>query len=328
MNRLFFIIAALLLLTTTADAGVRYAICPTTCTWDASNTGMWAGSSGGATGAPVPVGVDGAIFDSNTCVGGTTCTITVNTNPTVDFLEFDTCTGSTTGCILDFSANNNNITINSQYLGNGGGLRTLKMGNGTWTIVAGSGIVWDSSATTNFTQVSGNSTITVGAGINNGPTFSMGLGIIYNTIQATGVVKFISGVGTIQVNNLTIVAPAYIIYQDGVTLQVNTAFTVSGSSSTNQVGFAATGIGAAATILKLPSSSTMSWVSLRDISFAGSGSTPTATNSFNLGHNVNVTITPPGGGGTTACILGGWLLWRDMPDNLNDNFPAWLEKAA
>ncbi len=33
-----------------------------------------------------------------------------------------------------------------------------------------------------------------------------------------------------------------------------------------------------------------------------------------------------GGGG--GCILGGWLLWRDLPQHLNDNFPAWLEKTA
>jgi len=72
---------------------------------------------------------------------------------------------------------------------------------------------------------------------------------------------------------------------------------------------------------------TMTWIAPRDIKFTTG--TYTATNSFNLGDNTGVTITPPGAGATSACILGGWLLWRDFDfDHVNDNFPAFLEKAG
>ncbi len=80
-------------------------------------------------------------------------------------------------------------------------------------------------------------------------------------------------------------------------------------------------------IIKTPASTTMQWIGIKFIDFTGSGSTPVANNSFNYGGNTNVTINGPITGGG-ACIIGGWLLWRDMPEHLNDNFPAWLEKSA
>src|SRR5258708_36798458 len=89
----------LCLFTTVASAANRFAVCTTTCTWDGASTAMWSTSSGGATGASVPGASDPVIFDGSTCVGGTTCTTTVNTNPTIASLTMGSCTASTTGCI-------------------------------------------------------------------------------------------------------------------------------------------------------------------------------------------------------------------------------------
>jgi hypothetical protein len=52
---------------------------------------------------------------------------------------------------------------------------------------------------------------------------------------------------------------------------------------------------------------------------------PVATSFFDQGQNTGITINGITSGG---CILGGWLLWRDFHQDLNDNFPAWLDKAA
>jgi len=62
-------------------------------------------------GRQFPVSADNVTLDAATCVGGTTCTITVNTNFNITALTMGACTASTTGCILDFSINNNNVTL-------------------------------------------------------------------------------------------------------------------------------------------------------------------------------------------------------------------------
>src|SRR5262245_672467 len=119
----------LALLAGQALAANRFAVCTTTCTWDGASTAMWSTTSGGGTGASVPGSGDAVILDAATCVGGTTCTITVNTNPTIQSLTMGACTASTTGCILDFSVNNNSPTLSvvPSLSVTGTGTRNLKM---------------------------------------------------------------------------------------------------------------------------------------------------------------------------------------------------------
>ncbi len=303
-----------------ADAANLFAVCAVTCTWDNSSTAMWSASSGGATGQPAPAAGDSVTLDTATCVGGVTCTITVNANISINNLITGTCTASTTGCILDFSAHNNNITIAGQFLGAGSGVRRINMGNGTWTMNGSSGTLWDLSNITNLTFNANGSTIVLPPG----KTF-FSLGVTYNTIQVTsgGITSPIfnfSG-NSFTMNNLIIGASQYISFNAGGQYVINTSMALTGTSGTGAIFFTTTGGGG---ILN-NGTATATWVSIRDTVFAGTAFT--ATNSFNSGKVTGtVTITNPSGGG--GCIVGGWLLWRDVPEHINDNFPAWLEKAG
>ncbi len=167
MKRLILTLALFLDLTLSVDAANRFAVCVTTCTWDASSTTMWSTTSGGATGASVPGTSDSVVFDAATCVGGVTCTTTVNTNFTIQTLTMGACTASTTGCILDFSINNNSPTFNTSGVNiSGTGTRTLKMGSGTFSITGTSG-VWNAITVTNLTLTQGTSNISFSGNTNN-----------------------------------------------------------------------------------------------------------------------------------------------------------------
>ena len=141
-----------------AEAANRYAVCSTTCTWDNSSTAMWCATDTGCTGATAPTSADDVFLNTNTCVGGTTCTITVNANLSINSLTMGTCTASTTGCILDFATNNNNITIAGGMSATGTGTRTLNMGNGVWTWGAQGGN-WNFITTAGLTLNPGSSSI-------------------------------------------------------------------------------------------------------------------------------------------------------------------------
>src|SRR5258708_7897020 len=166
MRRLALALFFLCLATTVANAANRFAVCTTTCTWDGSSTAMWSTSTGGATGASVPGAADAVIFDAATCVGGTTCTTTVNTNFTILSLTMGACTATTTGCILDFSVNNNNVALTAGFNISGTGTRTLKLGSSTVTLSTSSG-VWTATITTNLTFTPGTSNIVYAAGVIN-----------------------------------------------------------------------------------------------------------------------------------------------------------------
>ncbi len=99
-----------------------------TGTWDASDTTHWASSTGGAGGQSVPGSSDTVTFDASS--GGGTVTVGAAYNPSVTSI---TC-GAHTGT-LDFSANNNNVTL-ATFNPSGTGTRTLNMGSGTWTLTS------------------------------------------------------------------------------------------------------------------------------------------------------------------------------------------------
>lgn len=322
MIRIFLLLLALLLGATGAEAASRFARCATTCTWDGSSTAMWSATSGGATGASVPVSTDDVTIDNNTCTGGTTCAITVNTNFNINTLTFSGCNASTTGCVLDFSVNNNNVTIQSSYTDTGTNNASIKFGSATINIVATGGgqTAWaHTSSGVVFTP--GTSNINISGTQSGTRTFSPGPGSYasINFLANTGGGFMLFSTGTATIANLSVTGPNNVTW--AINNTISTALNLNGSSS-GQIFFGSSSAGSQAPVLG-SMAVTASWTGFRDISFS-SGS-KTATNSMDLGNNANIVF---GGGASGGCVLGGWLLWRDMPEHMNDNFPAWIEKAG
>ncbi len=204
-----FLIAAFLLCicVVSASAANRFAVCTTTCTWDNSSTAMWSTSSGGAAGASAPAITDDVIFDAATCVGGATCTATVNANLSIRSLVMGTCTATTTGCILDFSINNNNIAFadSSPALSiSGTGTRTLRMGSGNWSFINSLGTMITAATSTNLTLTAGTSTIiaTLTTAGGQTTTFNTGTGLTWGnfTLNANlstgGRINMVGGTAT------------------------------------------------------------------------------------------------------------------------------------
>lgn len=293
-----------------ASAAARFLICSTTCAPDASSTAFWSATSGGATGASVPGSADTVTMDANTCVGGTTCTATFASgwNPTWSSLTFGACTASTTGCILDFATNSNNVTITGAMSGTGTGTRTFSI-NGTWTMSAPAGsTVWNMTTVTGLTfnanssniVLSGNATATrnfLGGGLTYGT-------VTFNTVAAGGATA-VSGSNTF--NTLTVGAPNYVTFTFSTTNTINTALNITGSSGA-PVTLASSTVGTNATISSALTL-TPSWNAFRNFTFSGAGSL-VSTNCFDQGQNTGFTCTAPsggGGGGSLNRILGGGL---------------------
>lgn len=312
---------------TGVSAANRFAVCTTTCTWDNSSTAMWSTSSGGATGASVPTASDVATFDASTCVGGTTCTTTVNASLTIGSLVMGACTASTTGCILDFSVNNNNVAITPSTAGattalniSGTGTRTLKMGSGSWTIAQQTGTILNATSITNLTFNAGSSTIIINPAFGVGTTVSwIGNTLTYNNLTINGGNNSgtLSMLGTPFYNTVTINGPNYIDFNGGGISTINNL--IINGTFTNVVSIYFGQLN----VVNLPITAT--FVYLRGTTCTSSSMI--FANSLSGGENTLCTFSAPSLG-AGACILGGWLLWRDMPGNLNDNFPAWLDKAA
>jgi len=291
-----------------------------TGTWDAVTTTHWSTSSGGAGGASVPTSSDNAFFDGSSGGG----TVTVNFGGTVSVAGV--VLGAFTGT-WDNSVNNNNFNlVGGGFSGTGVGTRTIKLGTATYTISNG-GTVIDFATTTNLTLNAGLETWTW-SGTSGARTVNTG-GKSFGSLtmnsnqgsQPNSAGQTFTGNGTFA--NLTIVGPIYLRMTAGETLTVTGNFTWTGAKD-QTIALQTTTLGSTATIVAT-GGGTMSYTSLRDIAFTTGA--VTATNSMDGGNNSGVTINGLAASGG-ACILGGWLLYRDLPNHLNDNFPAWLEKAA
>jgi len=298
----------LLILNFAANAANVFGVCTVTCTWDASSTAMWSASSGGATGAAVPGSGDAVIFDAATCVGGVTCTITVNTTVTVQSITMGACTASTTGCILDFSVNNNNVTLSlagaSAFSGSGTGTRNLKMGNGTWTLTSTTAN-WTMTTTTNLTFSAGSSTISfTGANTTTSSRLFNGGGLTYNVVSfgASG-----SNMGTTQIAGantyatLNLTAPLHAVFNNA-THTITNAFTWTGTSS-NPLLIRTSSVTNPA-VISTANNSTLAWAGIAGITFQGGG-TFSASNSMDYGNNTGITITVPNVVATGGKIIGG-----------------------
>lgn len=288
-----------------AEAAARFLVaCATTCTWDASTTSIWSTTSGGAGGSSVPGSSDQVTLDANSCSGGTTCTVTVNATININSLTMGAFTASTTGGVLDFSVNNNNVTAQS-FNGSGTGTRTLKMGNGTWTCTLNVGTCWSFTTTTNLTFNANSSTLVFApSGATGQVAFSTG-GLTYNAVSigAAGVWNgqsiLFSGNATIATFSVA-VSPMSIFFTGASTTTITNAFTIAGTSSSPILW---SGGASAATVAVTNAGATCTWCDLGLLTFTTSA--VNATNSRSLGAlNLNGgTLTNPSTG--AARIIGG-----------------------
>lgn len=253
-------------------------------TWNATNIGNWGTASATGSGATVPGSSDAVTFDavSGSCV--------VNTTVGVQSI---TC-GAHVGT-LDFSANNNNVALSGQtgLSATGTGVRTLNLGNGTWSIAGGAGgTPWNFATITNLTFNANSSVLSFSGVLAAGRSITLGAGLTYSTITlganaSGGAYDFGSATNTVATFNIT--APNTVRFGNGITLTITNAISWVGSSA-SQINLLAA-LNTTSTISSA-NSGTLAWCGIRDLTFAGGG-TFTAQNSFNLGHNSGVTITPP-----------------------------------
>lgn len=152
--------------------------------WDASNTAIWSDTSGGATGASVPVDGDAVIMDASSGGG----TVTLGYSPTVTSITGGSFTGT-------FDASTYSPTMET-FSFTGTGVRTLTMGSGTWTLT-GTGTVWNTETTTNLTLDAGNSTILVNDASATAKTIASGATSLNNLrLSGAGTGTFIIGTAT------------------------------------------------------------------------------------------------------------------------------------
>lgn len=283
-----------------ANAAARFGVCTTTCTWDNASTAMWSATSGGATGASAPSSADDVTFDVATCVGGTTCTITVNANLAVASITAGACTASTTGCILDFSVNNNNVSA-SLISFSGAGTRNIKCGSGTFTISSTSGNVFDNNTTTGETLTCSSATFTFTATTASRRTF-LGGGKSYGPfiVSANASLGSIGIFGSNTFSSWSLSAGASLRITAGSTQTVTTAPTIVGTSS---APILITSDDVSVVTISIASGTfNCAWCGFWNVTGSG-GATFTATNSQNYGNNSGITITgPTAGGGSAPCI--------------------------
>lgn len=258
-----------------------------TASWTAINTTNWAASTGAAGGQTVPGSADTVTFDGSSGGG----TVTVNFGGTIT-VQSITC-GAFTGT-LDFSANNNSVTLSAAggFSGSGAGTRTINLGNGTWTLSATSAS-WIMTTTTGLTFNANSSTIAFSSVSTSLQRNFGGGGLTYNIVTfgnngGSGGNINISLANTFA--TLNIIAPNYVTFPNGVTTTVTNAMSSAGSSG-SEIGLACATAGGTATISSA-NNHALSWYGIRDMAFTGGG-TPTATSSFDLGHNSGITITAP-----------------------------------
>lgn len=258
-----------------------------TGTWDSSTTTHWAASTGGAGGQSVP-GVNDAVTFDGSSGGGT---VTVNTTVSVQSITCGAFTGT-----LDFSANNNNVTLSAAagMSGTGSGVRTINLGNGTWTLSSTTigSTLWNFSTTTNLTFAANSSIIKFTGAIALGVRTFAGGGLTYNKFWVTAD----SSGGTTQITGANTFSTLQIDGQNAVqfptaTTQTVTTLTVAGAAGSENYLFCSS-LSNRATISVASGTVDLPWSATANMAFTG-GATFTATFSFDLGGNTGITISAP-----------------------------------
>ena len=265
-----------------------------TGTWNASDTTHWATASNGAGGASVPGSADAVIFDASS--GGGVVTVD---HPTLTIQSYTF--GAFTGTI-DHSVNNQNVDITglstAALSGTGTGVRTFRMGSGTWTIRSTAlSTVFNFGTVTNLT-FSGASANIVITGTNPGRRTLAPGGLTFGslTIDANPGRGSTTVSSAFTVANLNIGAPNHVMFNNSTTYTVTNAFTWTGTAAA-PIGLVANADTGVATIAAA-GGGTIDYAAIRQLTFTGAGA-KVANNSYDLGINVGITITPPeaGGGG-------------------------------
>lgn len=310
MKKLSLIIFALFALAASpAEAASRFAVCTVTCTWDASSTAMWSTTTGGVTGASAPGTGDAVIFDGATCVGGVTCTITWNAPNNVQSITSGACTASTTGCIIDNSINNNNITLSAAagWNNSGTGTRAIKLGSATYTLSSAtcSSNLWNWATQTNLTLTAGTSIINFSGTYTGTAVCSFSLGsvaVTYNSMNwtgagnKTGISLAIGGTG-VTFNSMGFTAPGTAYFTAGTTTNIGTLSIAASNTSP----FLLTSSGTTIATVNLTTGATLTGgVGVHALTFTTT--TPTVTG-WDFGQNTNATITAPSGSGGATGIL-------------------------
>jgi hypothetical protein len=263
-------------------------------TWDNADTTHWSATTGGAGGASVPTSSDTVTFDASSGAG--TCTVNHAT------LAVQSITmGAWSSGILDFSVNNNSATISSAFSITGTATREIKMGSGTFTLSgSGASTVWNAAVTTGLTFTPGTSSIVCsgnGAIQFNGGTLTYP-SVTFNDVTNGQLTLIIPGAGC----TFTVATFGKRNYQfgQGATLIVSNVFSPTGTASAPLL-IEASSVNGTATIQT--DSPVPQYVALRGIAFTGVDGT--ATDSFDMGGNTGITITPPSGGGGGQRVVGG-----------------------
>ena len=265
-------------------------------TWDASDTAHWAASTGGAGGETVPGASDDVTFDALSGAG----TCTVNTTVTVISITCGAYVGT-----LDFAANDNNVTLTGAvpFNGSGTGIRTINLGDGTWTLSSASA-AWTMTTVTNLTFSAGASTIAFTSTSVSASKSFLGGGLTYNAVSLVAGVgpegSRIAFTGSNTIATLTIGAGRLWILTSGTT-QTITTLSFAGTRSL-PVAISVTTSNSLATISIAAGTVTLDYcVYIRDMTFSG-GATFLATNSFGFANNSGITISKPSFGGG---VIGG-----------------------
>ena len=248
---------------------------------DGVSTTHIASTSNGASGASYPGSADSLTLDGSS--GGGTVT------PTVDHTIQSLVMGAFTGTFAG-NTNNKNFTLSTTFNAGGSGIRTINLGNGTYTLTnTGVNTVWTVGITTNLTWNANGSTIScTGSAPFSTRTLTLG-GLTYNNISISGSGNWsFGGAATTTINALTLSGGSKLSLNSGGTYNL-TSLSVVGTNT-------APCLVQSGTLTCTSGTQTMQWLAMQDMTFTG-GATFIASNAFDLGDNSGVTITPPSAGG-------------------------------
>lgn len=260
--------------------------------WTSTSTANWGLTTGSTTaGQLAPAAGDAVTFDGLSGGGVVIPAASLNAGPnSIGSLACGAFTGT-----LDFSVNNPSATLTSAagFSISGNGTRTINMGSGTFTLNSAT-VPWTATTTTGLTFNAGTSTLDFTATSGLAQNFG---GLAYATVK----IESPSPRGSFSIGgsntfaNLVALAPNCIVFPNAGTTTVTT-LSITGASAANPVGIMSSSATSIST-LNITNAVVLDSCAIRGITFGGAASPFTATNSYDLGQNTNVTVTGPSSGG-------------------------------